>query len=95
MYLLMLVLFGLLCYVSFVAYAKDAKVNLSYYKQAFTAWKSFSKDDFKVLAKDAHRSPVSLRSMYTGGYAIIFYPITGLVQGLVGVIVKAHKRATD
>ena len=94
MYLLMLVLFGLLCYVSFVAYAKDAKVNLTLYKQAFKAWKSFSKEDFKVLAKDAHKSPRSLRSMYTEGYEIIFYPITGLVAVVTGAIRKAHHSAT-
>lgn len=94
MYLLMLVLFGLLCYVSFVAYAQDAKVNLTLYKQAFKAWKSFSKEDFKVLAKDAHKSPRSLRSMYTGGYDIIFFPIVGLFTFGLGVITKAHKRST-
>lgn len=93
MYLIIAVLFGLLAYVSFVAYAKEFRAVRQYYIIGFTFWKTLTKSDFKELAKGARKSPVSLRSLYQGGYDIIFYPIVGVVIGLGSVIRNSHKAA--
>lgn len=95
MYLIIVVLFGLLMYVSFVAYAKEFKLKYSYFQMGFRAWKSLSKEDFKVLAKDATKSPLSLRSMYLNGSDIIFYPIVGIIYGLGCIVRDSHVSAVD
>ena len=54
MYLIIAVLFGLLAYVSFVAYAKEFHAVRQYYIIGFTSWQTLTKSDFKELAKGAH-----------------------------------------
>ena len=93
MYLIIVVLFGLLAYVSFAAYAKEFHAVRQYYLIGFTFWQTLTKSDFKELAKGAHKSPVSLRSIYQGGYDIIFYHIVGVVIGLGSIIRNNHKAA--
>lgn len=93
MYLIIVVLLGLLAYVSFVAYAKESHAVRQYYLIGFTFWQTLTKSDFKELAKGARKSPVSLRSLYQGGYDIIFYPIVGVVIGLGSIIRNSHKAA--
>ena len=87
--------FSILAYVAFMAYAKEYRVVRAKYILGFKAWKTYSKSDFIVLAKKASKSPQSLRSMYQNGFDIIFYPISGIICGLVAVIRNTHLDVLD
>lgn len=93
MYLIItVVIYTIILFLVYLGLGAELCTNYRIYKRTLFIWQTFTWDDIKKLAKDAHANATSLRSLYEGGYDVIFYPITGAVTGIVGAICASLKR---
>lgn len=86
------VIAAIILFLGYLGLGAELRTNYHIYKRALIVWQTFSWDDIKKLAKDAHASATSLRSLYEGGYNVIFYPIAGVIEGIVGAICVSLER---
>lgn len=93
--LITVVISAIILFLGYLGLGAELRTNWRIYKRALVVWQTFTWDDIKKLAKDAHASATSLRSLYEGGYNVIFYPITGAVAGTRGAICASLKRVKN